>query len=636
MRSAPPDLLLTPSRLGCALRRARRPAPPRPGDGDYKLVVADAERRLKVYRNTSLISENLLLDTPVSMCVTYTDTAKPRVPCVSVASGPHVFIYRRLRPYHKFSVPPTPLAQAEADVWARLDAGELGLADAIDELVAARDGGAALSARSVDLVSAEAAEEKAAVAEAWRGAPLAQQTVITCMEAIKKNMEDEDALSQLVVGTESGAVLVLDVAGVSVVSRFALPSTPVYLAVTGLYDVEYRIVCACRNGSVYTIKNGELSGLSIELEAQPCGLAVLGKQLILVACMGAVVHAFQVKGKKSYSLYMPAPVAAIEVLSLQRARSAKALLVSLHNGEVRLYADKFLIATMRLDDPAVGMRFGPYGREEAALATVGRAGTLVIKMLQRTANLEPSGAPPGPPPEQEVPLAIPKKTKLYVEQTQREREQATEMHRVFQRDLCKLRLSTARAYVKVLTDGQVRARLLPTPRARAPRARRPQLTPFARPTSGGRPACAEQGSQSYVAGQSMRLTAQVQGLGPAFRLKLNLQNTGGKPIHNLELSLAANDQLYRLRVRVLSVRARCARPPQGHARAHPHEPRFAPPASRAARPALTPSTRRAPPCLRCVRSCRCSCRASPTGTTATSSRSTRAARRTWCASSSAA
>ena len=61
----------------------------------------------------------------------------------------------------------------------------------------------------------------------------------------------------------------------------------------------------------------------------------------------------------------------------------------------------------------------------------------------------------GPPPEQDVPLPVPKKTKLYVEQTQRERDHAPEMHRAFQRDLCKLRLETARAYVKTLTDGHM-------------------------------------------------------------------------------------------------------------------------------------------------------------------------------------
>jgi Bardet-Biedl syndrome 1 protein len=77
-------------------------------------------------------------------------------------------------------------------------------------------------------------------------------------------------------------------------------------------------------------------------------------------------------------------------------------------------------------------------------------------VLPRSANLEAgSAAASGPPPEQDVPLPIPKKTKLYLEQAQREREGAINMHRVFQRELCKLRLSTARSLVKVLSDGQV-------------------------------------------------------------------------------------------------------------------------------------------------------------------------------------
>ena len=62
-----------------------------------------------------------------------------------------------------------------------------------------------------------------------------------------------------------------------------------------------------------------------------------------------------------------------------------------------------------------------------------------------------------------MPLNVPKKTKLYVEQTQREREQAVDMHRIFQRDLCKLRLSTARAYVRVLTDNTVYSPLFTPP-----------------------------------------------------------------------------------------------------------------------------------------------------------------------------
>jgi Bardet-Biedl syndrome 1 protein len=152
-------------------------------------------------------------------------------------------------------------------------------------------------------------------------------------------------------------------------------------------------------------------------------------------------------------------------------------------------------------------------------------------------------------PSADIPLDVPKKTKLYVEQTQRERDQATEMHRIFQviatyhvlschhpgcsrrrfrkqRDLCKLRLSTARHYVKIITDGQ--------------------------------------GPVSYAAGASLRLNAQVQGLGPFFKIKLSIQvsllidspavvydfmcvqNAGSKSMTNVPMTCGYNHDLYRL------------------------------------------------------------------------------------------
>ena len=45
---------------------------------------------------------------------------------------------------------------------------------------------------------------------------LVQQTVITCMETLKKSYEDEDAMSSIVLGTESGSVFILDPAGSSI------------------------------------------------------------------------------------------------------------------------------------------------------------------------------------------------------------------------------------------------------------------------------------------------------------------------------------------------------------------------------------------------------------------------------------
>eukprot|EP00658_Telonema_sp_P-2_P071753 TRINITY_DN60978_c0_g1_i2.p1 TRINITY_DN60978_c0_g1~~TRINITY_DN60978_c0_g1_i2.p1 ORF type:complete len:277 (+),score=48.03 TRINITY_DN60978_c0_g1_i2:12-842(+) len=162
-----------------------------------------------------------------------------------------------------------------------------------------------------------------------------------------------------------------------------------------------------------------------------------------------------------------------------------------------------------------GIKFGSYSREESSLALAFKSGGLCLKILPRHAELDTMNEVSGPPAEQDVPLQVPKKTKLYVEQTKREKLHATQMHRTFQRDLCKLRLDTARAYVKIITDGQ--------------------------------------GPMSYTSGSSIRLSAQVQGLGALFTIKIAVQNTGTKPIYDVNLVATFNHQLYKVERPQISV-----------------------------------------------------------------------------------
>lgn len=51
-------------------------------------------------------------------------------------------------------------------------------------------------------------------------------------------------------------------------------------------------------------------------------------------------------------------------------------------------------------------------------------GGLIIKILKRTAQFEEKDTSSGPPIGQNIKLNVPKKTKLYVDQTLRERENA--------------------------------------------------------------------------------------------------------------------------------------------------------------------------------------------------------------------
>merc|ERR1719487_180760 len=198
----------------------------------------------------------------------------------------------------------------------------------------------------------------------------------------------------------------------------------------------------------------------------------------------------------------------MSLLQISKTKVAKALVVALSNGDVRLYNGKHLISTTKTEDIVAGVRLGTFGREEGSMILSFKSGALMVKILQRNANLDVSSSTPGPPPEQDIPLDVPKKTKLYVEQTSREREQAIDMHRTFQRDLCKLRLSTARAYVNLIGAGH--------------------------------------GPMSSSAGAQVRLNAEVVGIGPQFKIVARIQNAGVHALYDVPLMCTTSPALYRL------------------------------------------------------------------------------------------
>ena len=94
--------------------------------------------------------------------------------------------------------------------------------------------------------------------------------------------------------------------------------------------------------------------------------------------------------------------------------------------------------------------------------------------MSRQSNLSKSAAVTGPPVEQDMPLDIPKKSKLCVEQvrhasprstairfkydsgapqSEREKMHAKAMHQTFQQALSRLRLATSRAFLKTMSNG---------------------------------------------------------------------------------------------------------------------------------------------------------------------------------------
>lgn len=476
-------------------------------DGDHRLIMTDLKKRIRIYKGTTIQWEQKLLDVPCAVQCFYHEAASPPIPTLAVASGHQVFIYRYMRPYLKFTLPPIEIDPVEQEIWEELRQDSSDIRNAYEKLNQARENGTVLSNHSIDFLAMEEPDQQLEFVKKVKDSLLQQNTSITCMEVLKQNMDEPTSVSMLVLGTENRMVYILDSTALNIATKVELDAVPSFISVLGLYDVEYRITVACRNGNIYTIKNGQVLSTVIELETQPVGLVRFDKN-IYVGCMDHVIHCFHFKGKKNHSIYLPCPISCMSLLQLTKARAAKALVVALNNGEVRLYNGKHLITTTKTNDVVTGMKLGTFGREEGSMVLSFKSGALMVKILQRNANLEVSNVAPGPPPEQDIPLDVPKKTKLYVEQTSREREQAIDMHRTFQRDLCKLRLSTARAYVNLLGAGH--------------------------------------GPMSSMGGAQVRLNAQVAGMGPQFKVVVRVQNAGVHALYDVPLMVTINPALYRV------------------------------------------------------------------------------------------
>ena len=70
-----------------------------------------------MWKGTQKASDHALLDTPVAITSFVSEATSPRLPSLAVAAGSHIYIYRNLRPYYKFALPPEDVNTEEQDVW---------------------------------------------------------------------------------------------------------------------------------------------------------------------------------------------------------------------------------------------------------------------------------------------------------------------------------------------------------------------------------------------------------------------------------------------------------------------------------------------------------------------------------------
>ncbi|CAB4059180.1 BBS1 [Lepeophtheirus salmonis] len=494
------------------------------GDGDTKLIVADLgsgtfNMKLRVYKGTQLLSENTMIDLPTGVVDFYMDSTQPRIPAIAVASGPNIYVYKNMRPYFKFTLPSLEICPREKELWDKYGDNRIEISELRDGLLALKDeiGEGMMTPPSQKLFTLMDMTQMKNFLDIHKGFPLKRSSVITCISVLNKSHAEEGSVSCLVLGTEANLVYILDPEAFTIMESMTLPAAPTQLSVTGLYDVDFRIVISCRNGSLVCLKRGWQRAKSIALLGNQSIGVIHRDKTILVATMDDKISSYSSKGRLHWSQKLPSSILCICPVEITE-KSVFYVAVALSNNQVHMYHNKHLIDIMTFSDSISAMKFGRFGRENSALVCVTLSGGIIIKILKRTAMFDANESLQSTSTSivSSQPLNIPKKTKLFVDQTVRERENSKDMHEIFQHDIYKLRLRTARAYVKSMqiSDNPI----------------------------------------SVDQNEPIKLSAQVLGLGPTYKIIIGLSNTSvDKLSKNLELVFHNDDRVYVMEKDVIEI-----------------------------------------------------------------------------------
>ncbi|EDS36472.1 BBS1 [Culex quinquefasciatus] len=491
-------------------------------DNYYQLVIVDvplfdfdAKPKLKVYKGTNLTSEQNLPGIPAAVESFYISEQEPRIPIIAVAIASSVLFYRNMKPYYKFTIPGLDIEPLERDVWKKLPIEKPENVDALIDTLRTLD-----LSRMTELsqeLCALPEDSRAAFIKTNADATLERLSVITAMASIKKTSNETKSASCLILATESGELLILDTQAFVVLHQARVCSfqgTPSIISASGQYDIDFRLVISTREGSLCLLRKGWLVGQHIvKLENPAAGLALLPiDQTIVVVCMDNYLLCYSKKGKKLWSVTLPQPAVCMTPVCLPHL-GINLVCVALRGGLVQFYCQKKLVDQFYAPETVSALTFGRLGQEEHVLILVTSDGSLIVKILKRTAEFptteniydvktaceEASGN-----------LQIPKKTKIFVEQTLREKEHAATIHNSFQSELWRMRLTAARATVDVISS-------------------------------------ADSNMSGDVGLAAIKMAAEVLGLGPVFKLFLVLENISArKEATNLNILIQADHRHYQV------------------------------------------------------------------------------------------
>ena len=428
-------------------------------------------------------------------------------------------MYRNLRPYFKITMPSIPLQEAEVLAWK-----SGGTCIEIQKsLQAAQARGGKLSALAIEVAgAAEIAQYEDDISIARVKLPV-RFTVCTCVCSLAVEQDDTLHKKRLIACTESGYLCLFQQHSAMAQLSINLGGVPSMMAVTGTLVTGWRAAIALRDGRIVVLRDGKLLPTSVKCNAAITGLGWIEPSIdsgdrhksIIIATANGCVRAVSAEGKTRWSVDVaPAAIssaASFEQLSSTNVDSA-GVLIGTTCGLLYTIVQGKLVSKLKLgsssSDAIEGIAFGNFGREGNSAIVTTSSGALHVLVLKRGGGtalkrLARKGVKRGDMVgcDPSLPLAVPRKSRLFVAAAEREKRIAGDMHETFQRDILRLKLSAARSYVRLAATG-----LGPT---------------------------AVVGSASNST--SVRLASTLAGISDHFRLSVVFHCTGKQPLQHLAL-----------------------------------------------------------------------------------------------------
>jgi len=325
---------------------------------------------------------------------------------------------------------------------------------------------------------------------------------ITCINYIKKdNSNDLKASSYLIVGTENCLIYVIDHNKKTPLLKKRIYEVPFIIETQGCYNAEHKIFVSDRGCNVYILKKDII--LNKFIMPQPLVNLLISKNNFYIGTIGNNYISYSFSGNIVFKINQPSIITCMEIY-YRKSEDLNIIIIALKNKEVRFYNDKKLIIIMNVHDNIFGMKYGKFQMTEDCLVLSTYSGIIMIKNFGN--DIKFSEIKYEEKKKEEGKILVPKKSVLFLDLVEREKENSFNMQNIFQNDLLRIRYKAMDSYVKMLKIGN------------AP--------------------------QNYSSSSTIKISGSLEGLGPNFKLNLILDNSGHEPIINAILTLDFNRKLF--------------------------------------------------------------------------------------------